>query len=87
MQRSKVLGFREVSLLSIISATGLIPTSPAEQLAHVPLEEIRSKADRPVVVFPECTTSNGRGILRFADIFPGVQVPVQNFRILVMCVR
>ncbi|KAI0347399.1 hypothetical protein BDW22DRAFT_1404954 [Trametopsis cervina] len=87
--RARVLGFRTVSLLAAISATGTTPSSPDADadVAYSSLEEIRSKADRPLVVFPECTTSNGRGLLRFADVFPRVQVPVQAFRVFVMCVR
>ncbi|KAI0693790.1 hypothetical protein BC835DRAFT_1352071 [Cytidiella melzeri] len=85
--RSKILGFREVNLTSMISATGRTPTAPNEYATYTSLEEIRSKADRPVVVFPECTTSNGRGLLRFSDVFAGVPVPVQRFQVFVMCVR
>jgi hypothetical protein len=51
------------------------------------LEEIRQAADRPIVVFPECTTSNGRGMLRFADVFKDYSVPVKRFKVFIMCVR
>lgn len=51
------------------------------------LENIRNSANRPVVVFPECTTSNGRGLLRFAELFKDYQVPVKGFKVFVMCVR
>ena len=50
------------------------------------LEEIRRTASRPIVVFPECTTSNGRGLLRFADVFHQ-DVPVKNFQVFIACVR
>ena len=50
------------------------------------LEEIRRTASRPLVVFPECTTSNGRGLLRFADVFRQ-DVPVKNYQVFVVCVR
>jgi hypothetical protein len=50
------------------------------------LEEIRRTASRPVVVFPECTTSNGRGLLRFADVFHQ-SVPVKNYQVFILCVR
>jgi hypothetical protein len=41
------------------------------------------------VVFPECTTSNGRGLLRFADAFKGLtsDIPVRGWNVWVMCVR
>lgn len=50
------------------------------------LEEIRRTASRPIVVFPECTTSNGRGLLRFADVFHQ-NVPVKKFQVFILCVR
>ncbi|KAI0772700.1 hypothetical protein BC629DRAFT_1639305 [Irpex lacteus] len=85
--RSKVLGFKEVSLLSIVAATGTTPSTTSEHTTYSSLETIRSKANRPIVVFPECTTSNGRGLLRFSNVFPNIQVPVEKFEIFVMCVR
>ncbi|KAI0091914.1 hypothetical protein BDY19DRAFT_927391 [Irpex rosettiformis] len=85
--RSKILGFTEGSLLTIISATGATPFTPNEYPTYTSLESIRSKANRPIVVFPECTTSNGRGLLHFSDIFPNIQVPVDKFQVFVMCVK
>lgn len=40
-----------------------------------------------MVVFPECTTSNGRGLLRFAELFRDVSVPLTKFKVFIMCVR
>ncbi|KAG1753936.1 uncharacterized protein EDB91DRAFT_1100725 [Suillus paluster] len=51
------------------------------------LEDIRRSVRRPVVVFPECTTSNGRGLLRFTDVFNGASVPAKGYDIFLMCVR
>ncbi|CAL1701382.1 unnamed protein product [Somion occarium] len=85
--RASIVGFRPVSLLSMILATGNVPLDSESCKDYLSLEEIRSKADRPVVVFPECTTSNGRGLLRFADVFKGVDVPVKKFKVFLMCVR
>ena len=76
-----------MSLLAMIRATGSIPLDPSSCKDYASLEEIRSKADRPIVVLPECTTSNGRGLLRVADVFKGVNVPVKGFNVFVMCVR
>jgi hypothetical protein len=85
--RVYIIGYREVSLLSIIRSTGQVPPfGPARDYPARTLEDIRKQADRPVVVFPECTTSNGRGLLRFADAF-GEKVPVKNYQVFVMCVR
>jgi hypothetical protein len=79
-------GFRRASPWTMIRATGRVPpfieAGPVQQL-----EQILKTADRPVVIFPECTTSNGRGMLRFADVFPGMNVPVSAFKIFVMCFR
>jgi hypothetical protein len=50
------------------------------------LEEIRRTASRPIVVFPECTTSNGRGLLRFADVFHQ-DVPVEKYQVFIACLR
>lgn len=86
--RVPLAGFRRVGLLGMLAAAGHLPlvaraaSSPAEAL-----EDVRGAADRPVVVFPEGTTSNGRALLRFADVFAGVKVPVTTHRVFVMCVR
>ncbi|EPT02744.1 hypothetical protein FOMPIDRAFT_1059030 [Fomitopsis schrenkii] len=86
--RVPIAGFRHVSLFGILRATGHVPEAVHPDSQGVKsLEEIRSNADRPVVVFPECTTSNGRGLLRFAELFKGVSVPVTKFKVYVMCVR
>ncbi|KAF9469103.1 hypothetical protein BDZ94DRAFT_1245371 [Collybia nuda] len=85
--RISITGFREVSLFSILRLTGQVPPfdesfSPAIR----PLETIRAKAVQPLVVLPECTTSNGRGLLRFSSVFHQ-NVPVKNHQMFVMCVR
>lgn len=86
-----LLGFCEVSLFKMLSATGCIPPfgNPASSSAIRPLEEIRKKARGPVVVFPECTTSNGRALLRFANIFGEnpPSIPVRSYNIFILCVR
>ncbi|KAH7922444.1 hypothetical protein BV22DRAFT_1037467 [Leucogyrophana mollusca] len=83
--RRPILGFKVVSLLSMIRLTGQTPQSSSTELRSI--EEIRRSSDRPLVIFPECTTSNGRGLLRFAAIFKGVDVPPKGYNIFVMCVR
>ncbi|KIY73657.1 hypothetical protein CYLTODRAFT_365138 [Cylindrobasidium torrendii FP15055 ss-10] len=77
-----IAGFRRVSLLELLRSTGSTPAvGPAESL------DVICKASRgPVVVFPECTTSNGRGLLRFSDVFK-MDVPVISFQVFVMAVR
>ena len=81
-----IKGFRQVSLLHIIYLTGRLPPYFAKDSRMHSLDEIRKSAGRPVVVFPECTTSNGRGLLRFADVFHE-KVPVKGYQVFVMCAR
>ncbi|KZW04129.1 hypothetical protein EXIGLDRAFT_828052 [Exidia glandulosa HHB12029] len=86
----KIIGFRTASLWQIIRHTGLPPVLDKDNDGRVveSVERIRSKATRPVVVFPECTTSNGRGLLKFADVFGRkTTLPVQGYRVFVMAVR
>lgn len=75
----------------MIRHTGHAVLSPEAARAHggkvSSLEDIRSASDRPVVVFPECTTSNGRAFLKFADVLVDVPIPVQGYDVFVMTVR
>ncbi|TEB30146.1 hypothetical protein FA13DRAFT_1764628 [Coprinellus micaceus] len=81
--RIPIVGFRQVSLLQMITSTGHVPRASS---SFDSIEDIRKTARRPIVVFPECTTSNGRGLLRFANVFK-MAVPVKGFNVFVMCVR
>jgi hypothetical protein len=81
-----IKGFREVSLLKMICSVGCLPPFFDTELKTRPLEEIRRYARRPIVIFPECTTSNGRGMLRFAKVF-NQDIPVKGYQVFVMCVR
>jgi hypothetical protein len=67
----------------MITSTGHVPRASS---SFDSIEDIRKTARRPIVVFPECTTSNGRGLLRFANVFK-MAVPVKGFNVFVMCVR
>ncbi|KAF7433159.1 hypothetical protein PC9H_005108 [Pleurotus ostreatus] len=81
-------GFRVSSLLEMILLTGRVP--PYDSAATTPcmkFDDIQKQADRPIVVFPESTTSNGRGLLRFSNVFPKEQVPTKKFGVFIMCVR
>lgn len=84
--REPIRKFRQVSLISMISLTGRVPPFGLENASGQTLDEIRKAASKPIVVFPECTTSNGRGLLRFADVFHQ-SAPVKGYQIYVMCVR
>lgn len=84
--RADIVGFRKTSLLCMITSTGNTPLD-ASSGNYSSLEEIRRKARRPLVVFPECTTSNGRGLLRFAEVFKDRAVPVKGYKVFIICVR
>ncbi|KAL0582044.1 hypothetical protein V5O48_000102, partial [Marasmius crinis-equi] len=82
-----IVGFQAVSLLTMIGQTGLVPPFPSlEGCKPRSLEEIRKSAGRPVVVFPECTSSNGRGLLRFAEVFKR-SAPVKEYGVFIACTR
>ncbi|TFL05702.1 hypothetical protein BDV98DRAFT_499855 [Pterulicium gracile] len=85
--RVPIRGFVQVSLLRTIGLTGRSPPFFSSSVAGKSLHEIRKEADRPIVVFPECTSSNGRGLIRFANILPGESLPVKGYQVFVMCFR
>ena len=89
VERVPILGFRTVSLLGMLNVTGHVPPYRSDHGVESArsIEEIRSTSLKPVVVFPECTTSNGRGLLRFADVFSNMQVPVKGYNVFIMSVR
>ncbi|KAF8812348.1 hypothetical protein BYT27DRAFT_7132843 [Phlegmacium glaucopus] len=86
--RIPIHGFQVVSLLKMITFAGCVtPFDGAGSGSKKnTLEDIRRTASRPIVVFPECTTSNGRGLLRFADVFHQ-NVPVKKYQVFILCVR
>jgi hypothetical protein len=69
----------------MICLAGRLPPYFGDESGTRSLHEIRKSAGRPVVVFPECTTSNGRGLLRFANVFD--EVPIKGYKVFIMCVR
>ncbi|KAH0587461.1 hypothetical protein H2248_006245 [Termitomyces sp. 'cryptogamus'] len=85
-----ILGFQPISLLTIVGLTGQVPPfgymNSSNSKPPLSLESLRKNADRPIVIFPECTTSNGRGLLRFAKVFRQ-EVPAKGYQVFVMCVR
>ncbi|KAK7470753.1 hypothetical protein VKT23_002172 [Stygiomarasmius scandens] len=85
--RVPIIGYQPVSLLSMIRQSGNTPPYFSVSGARpCLLEDIKKKADRPIVLFPECTTSNGRGLMRFANVF-NQSTPVQDWNIYIMCTR
>ena len=85
--RVPIQGFYTVSLLRMLRLTGAVPPFKGLNGESRPLKSIRKDATRPIVVFPECTTSNGRALLRSADVFDEPSIPVRTFKVFVMCVR
>lgn len=87
---TEILGFQPVSLLTLVGLTGQVPPfgslNGSNSKCPLSLENLRKSADRPIVIFPECTTSNGRGLLRFARVF-SQEVPVEGYQVFFMCVR
>ncbi|KAJ7047465.1 hypothetical protein C8F04DRAFT_8999 [Mycena alexandri] len=86
--RVPIVGFCQVSLLSALRYTGRTPPFGITKNtgSYGSLDDIRKHAAHPLVVFPECTTSNGRALLRFADVFRQ-KIPVRGYNVFVMCVR
>ncbi|KAF8709090.1 hypothetical protein RHS03_02718, partial [Rhizoctonia solani] len=92
-RRQQILGFRTASLLEMILATGHVPPyGSSTSTVMATIEDIRAQCDRPLVVLPECTTSNGRALIRFADVFVAgkgkhIKHPVKGFKMYIMCAR
>ncbi|KAI9762976.1 MAG: hypothetical protein M4579_000039 [Chaenotheca gracillima] len=76
-------GVRRISLLGAILRAFSIPHErPADESELVELREIIKKHPRRiVVVFPECTTTNGRGILPFSPSLLGAATGTKIFPI------
>ena len=91
-RRSVIGGFREVSVTQLITHCGFTPPFQGIAGGHeksLSLLELLGRAKQTgqaVVLFPECTTSNGRGLLRFSNI-KGLELPVKDVNLFLMCVR
>ncbi|KAG9302321.1 hypothetical protein G9A89_008813 [Geosiphon pyriformis] len=80
---------RPISLWTAIKLTGSYPDmEPPSDLTTYSLTQLVSFAKSngwgPIVLFPEATTSNGRALLKFSDVFKEFSPPVQNVKILIM---
>ncbi|KAI5481528.1 hypothetical protein MNV49_004285 [Pseudohyphozyma bogoriensis] len=62
---AKITSYRRVSLFSAILASGTLPERSERGES---LEEASKAARGPVVLFPECTTSNNRALLKFGAV-------------------
>lgn len=78
--------FVTVSLLRALRLTGHVPPYNMSAIRPQRIEDIAKSCNRPIVVFPELTTTNGRALARFANVFQ-TNVPVTSFRLFLMCVR
>lgn len=87
---SPLLGYIPVPFLTMLTFTGTTPqqaytryieASTEQEGRLLSLEQIRSQAGGPVVVFVEGTTGNGRGLLRISKGLFGLEgweVPVRR---------
>ncbi|CAG8547465.1 3270_t:CDS:2 [Funneliformis mosseae] len=83
---------RPISLWKAIWTTGSYPNlDPPIETETFTLQELinyaKAKRSRPIVIFPEGTTSNGRALLKFNPIFKNVSIPVNDFKIHIFTVR
>ncbi|THH11504.1 hypothetical protein EW145_g637 [Phellinidium pouzarii] len=91
-KRADILGFTEISLMRMIMICGCVPPYGLARAGMSPLSfsEVITRAKktgRPIALYPECTTSNGRGLLRFSNLLKNIPVPVKNFNVFIMCAR
>ncbi|RIA84836.1 hypothetical protein C1645_742030 [Glomus cerebriforme] len=83
---------RPISLWRAIWTTGSYPNldSPVG-IETFTLKELvnyaKTNQSKPIVIFPEGTTSNGRALLRFNPIFKDILIPINDFKIHIFTVR
>ncbi|GAA5831490.1 hypothetical protein JCM11251_004042 [Rhodosporidiobolus azoricus] len=65
----KISSFRRVSLIQAILSCGQLPQQPKPGQGES-LQQALERANGPVVLFPEATTSNNRALLKFAEVAP-----------------
>jgi hypothetical protein len=86
--RVTIIGYRTRTLFQMCRSTGYTPQISTDlTLEALPFHSIQASADRPIVMFPECTTSNGRAILRFSDSLLDVALPSKKFSVYIMCIK
>ncbi|RGB31246.1 hypothetical protein C1646_671054 [Rhizophagus diaphanus] len=83
---------RPISLWKAIWTTGSYPNlDPPIGIETFTLQELvnyaKTNQSKPIVIFPEGTTSNGRALLKFNPIFKDISIPVKNFKIHIFTVR
>ena len=85
--QSPLLGYMPVGLATMVRSTGQTPATTydtwrsGKDTKLYSLNELCDQAPGPVVLFPEGTTTNGRGLLRLSKgLFgpDGWQVPVRQ---------
>lgn len=82
-----IKGYERVSLLRMLSLTGNVPPYSSTGSNVQTLDELQAIVTRPLVIFPECTTSNGRAILKFLPTLNLPSASATKFKIFVMSVR
>ncbi|WRT66698.1 uncharacterized protein IL334_003659 [Kwoniella shivajii] len=69
LSQPPLLGYQPISIISLLAKTGSLPDTfdvPPKGM-YKTLREARRKEGRPIALFPEGTTGNGRALLRFAE--------------------
>jgi len=84
---STIAGFVSASWISMICSTGYPPKPSRVTQECFSLPELARNSRRPLVIFPELTTSNGRALLKFAPVFGKRTIPATECRIFLMSIR
>lgn len=84
--RIPIKGFQQASLLQMIRWTGRILPIINVHSQTKPLAQWTKAAGGPIVIFPECTTSNARGLLNFASVFKE-DAPTRKYKIFLASIR
>jgi hypothetical protein len=88
--RTTIKGYAAVNLTTALSLTGHTPSTFSKVIPHTAvyptIDLARLACDgRTLVVFPEGTTSNARGLLRLSQgCLADVEVPVRGYNLWVM---
>ncbi|KAL1917629.1 uncharacterized protein VTP21DRAFT_4022 [Calcarisporiella thermophila] len=75
------------AILNLTHKPDLEPPQGSKDLDISKLAKEAKKLGRPLVIFPEGTTSNGRALLTFVPLFKECTLPVKEFNLYVMAFK